>query len=121
MDFVLEWVRGLAPESLVGGGRIAQRDESSPCLGEDVDGAGDYQTDDDEGDDRLQGHRQLGPSLHWHYVRGAERRARRQPEDQVVDVYRPPVGRREFGTELLRKRKVRVRALVQVPRERATA
>src|SRR5262245_22313211 len=44
--------------------RFRLTSSASIALGEDVDGAGDDEADDGQGDERLQRHRQLGPRRH---------------------------------------------------------
>ena len=65
-------------------------------LREHVHGSRDHEPDHSEGDERLHGHRQLGPSAHGHDVGGAEgcRRARRDraPMRPTPASTRPPPG-----------------------------
>ncbi len=67
------------------------------------------------------GHRELRPVLHGHHVGRAERGARRDAEDEVVDVVRTPARRRQLRAQLVREREVGIRVVAAVASERPAA
>src|SRR5215472_6431667 len=96
------------------------RIESASCP-QDVDGPGDHQRADGEGNGRLDEHGQLRPPGQRHHVGRTERGGVGIRQVEVVDELRLPVRRRQVRVRHLREHQVRMRDDAVRPAHRAAA
>ncbi|MER5202719.1 hypothetical protein [Streptomyces sp. NPDC002825] len=83
------------------GSRAGRRDRPGSSSGEDIDGTSDHEPENEQGDEGLNAHGDLGPRGQRHDVGGAEGGGVGEREVEVVDEEGSPVGACQFGVELL--------------------
>lgn len=83
------------------GSRSGRRGCPGSPSGEDVDGTGNHEPEDEQEDEGLNAHGDLGPGGQRHDVGGAEGGGVGEREVEVVDEAGPPDGAAQPGLELL--------------------